>query len=105
MLVFELIFLIWDEPVFQPFSEGLGAMSGEKSGEKMPAEVEKRPKSLDIRANDRFGLKSIFFVQPCSICLFEAVIMDVCPIEGSQPRKGVRPGAERRLSSFAIKGA
>lgn len=52
MLVFELIFLIWDEPVFQPFSEGLGAMSGEKSGEKMPAEVEKRPKSLDIRANE-----------------------------------------------------
>ncbi len=31
--------------------------------------------------------------------------MDVCPIEGSQPRKGVRPGAERRLSSLAIKGA
>lgn len=30
--------------------------------------------------------------------------MDVCPIEGSQPRKGVRPGAERRLSSLAIKG-
>ena len=80
-------------------------MSGEKSGEKMPAEIEKRPKSLNKRANDRFGLKSIFFVQPCSICLFEAVIMDVCPIEGSQPRKGVRPGAERRLSSFAIKGA
>lgn len=27
-------------------------MSREKSGEKMPTEVEKRPKSLDIRANE-----------------------------------------------------